>query len=104
MGITWYIMSSLSQRFLRLANARKAQDLDGAAANVQGWVRSIRKQGKISFVELNDGSCVKHMQVVVPTGSLPEKLTVGSSVGVAGVLDLTGIKSLWLRVLLYHTK
>ena len=79
-------MSSLSLRFLRLANARKAQDLDGAAANVQGWVRSIRKQGKISFVELNDGSCVKHMQVVVPTGSLPEKLTVGSSVGVAGVL------------------
>jgi asparaginyl-tRNA synthetase len=34
---------------------------------VGGWVRTIRIQGggKFAFVELNDGSTVKHLQIVI---------------------------------------
>ncbi len=34
---------------------------------IGGWVRTIRVQGggAFAFVEINDGSCVKHLQVVV---------------------------------------
>ena len=78
-------MGSLTS-FLQVAVARKAQHLDGTKASVKGWIRSIRKQGKISFVELNDGSSLKHLQVVVPKVSLPEALNVGSSVEVVGQL------------------
>jgi asparaginyl-tRNA synthetase len=70
---------------LRVSRARKAHDLVGASVQVSGWVRSVRKQGKVSFVGLSDGSSVGHLQVVVPSDELPP-VSVGSSVSVCGVL------------------
>jgi asparaginyl-tRNA synthetase len=42
---------------------------DGAPASVAGWVRTRRdsKQG-FSFIELNDGSCMANLQIVVDSG------------------------------------
>ena len=34
-------------------------------ARAQGWVRSVRRQKGVTFLEVNDGSCVKSLQVVV---------------------------------------
>ena len=31
---------------------------------VRGWVRSCRKQKHTTFVEINDGSCLGHLQIV----------------------------------------
>jgi len=58
-------------------------------ARVQGWVRTRRESKGFSFIEINDGSCVKNLQVIAP-GSIDgyaEKiasLTTGSSVTVCG--------------------
>ena len=61
-----------------------------AAILLQGWVRTRRDAKSFSFVELNDGSCLKGMQVIVDA-SLPDYAAVarahtGASVEVQGRL------------------
>ncbi len=64
----------------------------GQRVRVLGWVRTRRdsKQG-FSFVELNDGSCLKNLQVIVD-GTWPDyatrikQVTTGTSVCVSGEL------------------
>eukprot|EP00960_Hanusia_phi_P005938 171960-Hanusia_phi.AAC.1 len=55
---------------------------------VKGWVRTTRTQKTFSFIELNDGSLPKGIQVVVnsdlPTYAEVEKLCTGASVAVKG--------------------
>ena len=58
--------------------------------SVSGWVRTRRDSKDFSFVEINDGSCFKNLQVVVDATApgaehLKEALT-GSSVSVDGEL------------------
>lgn len=79
-----------------MPNSRIAQLLkDGqpeTAVEVAGWVRTRRdsKQG-FSFIELNDGSCMSNMQLVVDA-SVPgyeqtiKHVTTGSSVKASGTL------------------
>ena len=58
---------------------------------VSGWIRTKRDSKAFSFIELNDGSCLNNLQVVVDS-SIENyekdvvKLTTGSSVSVEGVL------------------
>ncbi|TYT74148.1 asparagine--tRNA ligase [Desulfobotulus mexicanus] len=57
---------------------------------VMGWVRTRRTGRELSFIEVNDGSCLASLQVVVET-SLPyyeeiSRITTGSSVCVTGDL------------------
>jgi asparaginyl-tRNA synthetase len=57
---------------------------------VKGWVRTRRDSKGFSFLELNDGSCLANVQVVVDAGTpgaerLPE-LTTGASAVVEGNL------------------
>jgi asparaginyl-tRNA synthetase len=59
-------------------------------AGVKGWVRTRRDSKGFSFLELNDGSCLANLQVVVDAGTpgsekLPQ-LTTGASVFVEGKL------------------
>ena len=61
---------------------------------VCGWVRTIRDSKALGFIELNDGSCFKNLQVVFEAekvGNFKEvaKLNVGSSLTVRGKLVLT---------------
>ncbi len=62
----------------------------GSEATVKGWIRTVRNQKSFSFVELNDGSTLSNLQVVV-NGDLPdyEELIKGLSTGVA--LTVKGI-------------
>lgn len=61
---------------------------------VQGWVRTKRELKGFSFIEVNDGSCLASLQVVL-NEDLPDyddilkKLNTGASVEVAGVLVST---------------
>jgi asparaginyl-tRNA synthetase len=51
--------------------------------NVSGWVRSVRKQKRIAFIQMYDGSSAKDLQVVVNPELLPA-LGVGASINVTG--------------------
>ncbi|BBO70207.1 asparagine--tRNA ligase [Desulfosarcina alkanivorans] len=55
---------------------------------IKGWVRTKRNAKTFSFIEVNDGSCLKNMQIVVDgkTSNYHEikKLTTGSAVAVRG--------------------
>jgi asparaginyl-tRNA synthetase len=67
-----------------------ATDVPVDSVVVQGWVRTRRDAKAFSFLELNDGSCLKNLQCVVDTGvpgagQLPE-CTTGASVRVHGRL------------------
>src|SRR5574344_2820747 len=57
---------------------------------IKGWVRTRRDSKDFSFVEINDGSCLKNMQVIakadLPNYEEVKKLTTGSSVGIVGAL------------------
>jgi asparaginyl-tRNA synthetase len=62
----------------------------GSAIVLRGWARSRRDSKGITFIELNDGSRFKGMQLVVEAGLLPEAtlklVTTGSAIEAAGAL------------------
>ena len=62
----------------------------GSEVTLRGWVRSRRDSKGVTFVELNDGSRFKSMQLVVDADAVPEEMlkqvTTGSSITASGVL------------------
>lgn len=61
---------------------------------VCGWVRTLRDSKAIGFIEINDGSCFKGVQIVFEAAKLENykdiaKLNVGSAIKVTGKLLLT---------------
>ncbi len=61
---------------------------------VCGWVKTLRDSKAIGFIELNDGSCFKGVQIVFESAKVENykdiaKLNVGSAVKVTGNLLLT---------------
>ena len=47
-----------------------AAAFDGQQITVCGWARNLRDMKNFGFIELNDGSCFKPLQVVFERGSL----------------------------------
>ncbi len=69
----------------------KTADYSGRQLTVCGWVRTIRDSKALGFMELNDGSCFKGLQVVFEADKLENykeiaRLNVGAAVVVTGVL------------------
>ncbi len=61
---------------------------------VSGWIRTIRVSKNFGFVELNDGSFFKNLQIIVEADKLENfaqisKLNVGASLTATGVLVMT---------------
>ena len=61
------------------------------AVTVNGWVRTKRDAKDFSFIEINDGSCVKNLQVIADVSlsgyaETVTKLTTGSAVRFEGAL------------------
>ena len=66
-----------------------AAQLDGRTVTVMGWARTIRDLKGFGFIELNDGSCFKNLQVVMDADGLDNyKDIAGQNVGAA--LIVTG--------------
>jgi asparaginyl-tRNA synthetase len=67
-----------------------AADPPGEAVTVKGWVRTRRDAKGFSFLELNDGSCLGNLQVVVdagtPGGEHMPQFTTGAAAGIEGTL------------------
>jgi len=66
----------------------------GTELTVRGWVRTIRDMKAFAFIELNDGSCFKGVQVVLEEGSISNfkeitKQNVGAALVVSGIFKLT---------------
>jgi len=67
---------------------------------IYGWVRTRRDSKEFSFMEVNDGSCLANMQVVVDAGidgyDRIQDFTTGSAVRVTGMLvDSLGKGQKW---------
>ena len=63
--------------------------LDGQTVTVMGWARTIRDMKTFGFIELNDGSCFKNLQIVMDANILDNyKDIAGQNVGAA--LIVTG--------------
>lgn len=67
---------------------------DGAQIDVCGWVRTLRVSKNFGFIELNDGSCFKNIQIVFEDGRIDNfaaisKLNVGAALRISGVLEVT---------------
>ncbi len=72
----------------------KSSQLDGETVSICGWVRTLRDSKTFGFIELNDGSYFKNIQIVIEDEKLENfaqlcKLNVGASLRVEGTLVLT---------------
>lgn len=64
----------------------------GSEVTVCGWVRTSRDSKNMAFIELNDGTSLKHLQIVINKAEIPdtaEYMKLGSSLKVIG----TAVKS-----------
>ena len=66
-----------------------SETLSGQAVTVGGWVRTIRDLKGFGFIELNDGSCFKNLQVVMESASLENYKEITSQ-NVGAALIVTG--------------
>ena len=67
---------------------------DQTAVTVSGWVRTLRDSKVFAFIELNDGTFFKNVQIVCDEETLANfkevtKITLGSAIRVTGILALT---------------
>ncbi len=76
----------------RISEVLKSEAI-GSTFTVMGWVRTRRdSKGGFSFIELNDGSCIRGLQVIAES-SLPhyedevKRLQTGCSIRVTGMLS-----------------
>ena len=71
-----------------------SEALSGQTVSVGGWVRTIRDLKGFGFIELNDGSCFRNLQVVMEAEALSNykdiaAQNVGAALIVTGVVTLT---------------
>lgn len=53
----------------------------GTEASAYGWVKTRRDSKEVSFVQLNDGSTFRDMQVVIPNGTISEEVLKNITTG-----------------------
>ena len=57
---------------------------------IKGWIRTVRASKTFSFLEINDGSCLKNLQVIADESLSNyndiKKLTTGSAIVASGKL------------------
>jgi hypothetical protein len=91
-----YVNSAIPDKFKRIRYVMKELLAEhktalGKEVTVQGWVRTSRsaEKGQILFVELNDGSTVKSIQLVLNTQTIGFE-SICNSGGVGASLTATG--------------
>ncbi len=61
----------------------------GQTVTVCGWVRTSRDSKNVAFLELNDGTTLKHLQIVLDKATMPDVsayMPIGTSLKVEGTL------------------
>lgn len=65
------------------------ESLIGSAVTVCGWVRTSRDSKNMAFLELNDGTSLKHLQIVIDKSVISEPsefMKLGTSLKIEGTL------------------
>ncbi len=65
------------------------KELIGTAATVCGWVRTSRDSKNMAFIELNDGTTFKHLQIVIDKAvitDISDYMKLGTSLKVIGTV------------------
>ena len=57
-------------RIKDLLSAESSGDITGPV-NVKGWVKTVRSSGGVAFVQINDGSTLADLQIVVDDATAP---------------------------------
>ncbi len=73
---------------------RSTDKYGGGEVTVSGWIRTVRASNQFGFIEVNDGSFFKSVQVVIEADKLDNygelaKLNVGAAITVTGILAIT---------------
>jgi len=72
---------------------RDSQNYEGKEILISGWVRTIRSSKTFGFIELNDGSFFKNVQIVfdekIKNFKEIEKLPISTTLSVKGIVVLT---------------
>ncbi len=72
---------------------RETENYGGKEITVSGWIRNSRMSKNFGFIELNDGSFFKNLQIVLeaelPNYAELSKLNIGAAITVTGTLVLT---------------
>ena len=78
-------------QYLKLKDIQKAPESFVGAITVCGWVRTVREGKAFGFIELNDGTSFRPVQIVYPNDErkLGKGLTTGCAIVVDGELVLT---------------
>lgn len=75
----------------QILHAKHPESLIGNEIKAAGWIRTVRDQKSFAFIELNDGSTLSNLQIVLDA-SIPDysqllaNLSTGASVAVSGKL------------------
>ncbi len=78
-------------QYLKLKDIQKAPESFVGAITVCGWVRTVREGKAVGFIELNDGTSFRPVQIVYPNDErrLGKGLTTGCAIVVDGELVMT---------------
>ncbi|MDO4548628.1 MAG: amino acid--tRNA ligase-related protein, partial [Clostridia bacterium] len=74
---------------------RREESRDIESVRVTGWVRTMRESKRFAFVEVNDGSFFRNLQIVLEEDKLPnyceivKRISVGASIACEGTLVMT---------------
>ena len=69
---------------LALIDGQPEQEIE-----VRGWLRTVRSKPASSFIELNDGSWLKNLQIIV-AASAPEYVQSTKRVGTGASIAVSG--------------
>jgi asparaginyl-tRNA synthetase len=77
-----------------LIKAILARETAGGDVTVMGWARAVRAQKQVVFIQVNDGSCLGNLQLVVrpdhPDFERLGRLSQGSGIKAVGTLEASG--------------
>lgn len=65
------------------------EELIGTRATVCGWVRTSRDSKNMAFIELNDGTTLRHLQIVIDKSvltNISDYMKLGTSLKVSGIV------------------
>lgn len=70
------------------------EKFDGKEISISGWIRTLRSSNVFGFIEINDGTFFKNIQVVFESENIPNykeiaSMNVGAALNIYGVLVLT---------------
>jgi asparaginyl-tRNA synthetase len=79
---------------MKIRELAQNRSIVGTSQTVRGWLRTIRLQKNVAFLQVNDGSTLAGLQVIADPNDpsmaiVLNQLTTGSSVEINGLIDLS---------------